>query len=301
MGDAVGPLADALADTLSLGSSLVDLPPDMLARVAMLATSSYLTKEQRSNRWALRLTCSTFARVVLENTTTLECIGSSVEARAVTSLPLALLRKCPSIAKLNLRGLQRSPDSLDGCPSTIRVLSCWGKASDQTNRKTNNPFRFLDLAPLRYCRQLEELDLGHSRHRVTDLSPLAHCTILRVLNIRHTQVASLQPLAACKQLKELDMMQTLVADLSPLAACPALERLNIQKCKHISTVSPLAACKILEWIGCSIHLQGITEKTAANYYYDADEDYDYETNPTYSHPDLPGVDIEVNDADDYND
>jgi Leucine-rich repeat (LRR) protein len=287
MGDeeSVGALADALAGTLSLVPvlplSIAHLPPDVLAHVAELAVAT------GQSRWALRLTCSAFARAVLENTTSLAWIGSYAEARAVTSLPLALLRKCPSVTKLDLRGLKRSPDSLDGCPSTIHILHCGGTASDQANRLRDNAFRPLDLSPLVACSQLEVLDIGHSR--VTDLSPLAHCTMLRVLTIDSTQVASLQPLVACKQLKRLNMVHTLVADLSPLAACPALEYLDMQQNKHILSVSPLAACMMLKRLSCSMHLIQEVEKIQA------EKIHSFAYYHIYWHPGLPGVNILVDD------
>jgi Leucine-rich repeat (LRR) protein len=172
-------------------------------------------------------------------------------------------------------------------------------ARDQT-KKSNNPYRLLDLSPLRACAELEVLDIGYSRPRVTDLSPLANCTMLRQLIIRHTNVRDLRPLGACKHLEYLDMEGTLVDDLSPLAECDSLAFLFIQKNTRLAAWSlhPLHACKSLTQVTCSLkNIRGI-KTTCEHFIYGRDDGDHAQEVKRYSHPDLPGVEFEVTDDSD---
>lgn len=296
-GMAVAHLTDALDALTTLGStpeawSLTDLSGDLLAIVTQFTKTTTRTRAKKWQCWwTLRLTCSAFNCVVLISTTKLKFVGS---IGAATTLPIQLLRKCPVITELDLRGLQRSPDSLNGCPPTIKVLQCWGTSRDQTNRISRNPFRQLDLSPLVACLQLQELNLGYSRHRVTDISTLANCKLLRKLNICVTEVTNVKQLAACSKLANLNIMRTRIADLSQLAELSALEILNIKDNKRFlkMSISVLSACKMLREISCSGGIAGITETSQIRTRFFDDEEH-YEHIYTYTHPDLPGVNFDV--------
>ena len=235
---AVSLLTNSMAslDLDSPPKSLMDLPPDILACVAMWP---------RSPRGAFRLACRSANRAVLDNSTQITWNGSSKEAEAAPSLPVRLLAKCPMLAKLDVKGLCKPPASLEGLPTTLEVFRCWGAASSKAARVPSRTF----LSPLAACSgSLRELDIGYFL-KVSDLAPLAGCSMLEVLCIRNTPVKDLMPLAACRKLLTLDCSGTKILDVAPLAPCMDLRELNFSRTKA-SSVAPLASCRNLEEVVC---------------------------------------------------
>ena len=216
--------------------SLMDLPPDILACVAMWP---------RSPRGAFRLVCRSCNLAVLTSTTQITWNGSPKEAEAAPCLPVRLIAKCPMLAKLDVKGLRKPPASLEGLPTALEVFRCWGAASSKAARVASRTF----LSPLVACSgSLRELDVGYFL-KVSDLAPLSGCSMLEVLCIRNTQVKDLMPLSACRKLLNLDCSGTKILDLAPLATCMDLRELNFSRTKTFS-VAPLASCQSLEAVFC---------------------------------------------------
>ena len=108
--------------------------------------------------------------------------------------------------------------------------------------KTN--FYSADLEPLKYCKDLIFLDLGHG-NQITDLSILENFPKLRGLVLSMNKITDITPIAQCKELESLEIYQNYITDVSPLAALPKLRYLNL--CRNSFTdVTPLMGMKQLE-------------------------------------------------------
>ncbi len=107
-----------------------------------------------------------------------------------------------------------------------------------------------DIEVLKYCTDLQALDLGHQR--LTDLSVIGDClTELRILILADNTVSDLTPLANLKHLHYLELfVNPKLTDLSPLGACKEMVDLNISHLYTVTDISALLDFPILErlWI-----------------------------------------------------
>ncbi len=93
--------------------------------------------------------------------------------------------------------------------------------------------RFVNHAPLysgqcivlRYCRDLQALDLGHKN--LTDLSFLYELPKLKYLILVENDIRDITPIGSLQDLIYLEIFWTKVEDLSPLIRCRKLQDLNI--------------------------------------------------------------------------
>lgn len=111
------------------------------------------------------------------------------------------------------------------------------------------------LDPLKYCAQLEAIDLGHNN--VSDLSFLTQWPHLKRLIIidSRTPVTDLSPLAELNELEYVELFMQNITDLTPLADKPNLLDLNL--CYNdVTDLTPLYTDTSLErlWISCNYHL-----------------------------------------------
>ena len=82
-----------------------------------------------------------------------------------------------------------------------------------------------DTAILRYCTDMQALDLGHQYF--TDLSFLESMPHMTYLIIAECPIYDLTPLASLKELRYLELFNTDITDISPLKECTALKALNL--------------------------------------------------------------------------
>lgn len=111
------------------------------------------------------------------------------------------------------------------------------------------------LEPLKYCTQLEAIDLGHNN--VSDLSFLTNWPHLKRLIIidSRTPVTDLSPLAELNELEYVELFMQNITDLTPLANKPHLLDLNL--CYNdVTDLTPLYTDTALErlWISRNYHL-----------------------------------------------
>ena len=94
-----------------------------------------------------------------------------------------------------------------------------------------------DLSILKYCKNLQALDIGHNR--VTDLSFLYDLPHLKVLIVAcNLDLRDITPIGSLKELQYLELFKNDVHDISCLANCTELVDLNI--CfNRISDLTPL--------------------------------------------------------------
>ena len=106
----------------------------------------------------------------------------------------------------------------------------------RTDAKWFYPFKYQhdmvvveeDLYPLRYCTDMEAIDIGHM-FGVKNCDWVAFMPNLEYLIIGETGITDLSPLTNLKRLKYLEMFTIAVTDYSPLLGCTALEDLNLGK------------------------------------------------------------------------
>ena len=99
------------------------------------------------------------------------------------------------------------------------------------------------LYPIRYCRDLIALDLGHMW--ITDLSFLYNMPKLQYLILVGARFSDITPIGSLEELKYLEIFQTQPRDISPLLECKKLEHLNMCYCFGFD-LSPLKEMKQLK-------------------------------------------------------
>ena len=99
------------------------------------------------------------------------------------------------------------------------------------------------LYPVRYCRDLIALDLGHMW--ITDLSFLYNMPKLQYLILVGGRFRDLTPIGSLPELKYLELFQTQPEDLRPLLNCKKLEQLNLCYCTGFD-LGPLKEMKQLK-------------------------------------------------------
>ena len=103
-----------------------------------------------------------------------------------------------------------------------------------------------DCKNLRYCNEMEALDIGHMS--IHDISFLEGMTSLKYLILAHTFVTDISPISSCKNLVFLELDWSSVKDFTPLLGCTALEDLNISN--TYADVEPLLQMTWLKNLWC---------------------------------------------------
>lgn len=117
--------------------------------------------------------------------------------------------------------------------------------------KDNDPFHTTkQLSVLRYCKNLEALDIGHNY--LTSLSFLAQLPHLKVLIVaaNYQCDGDLTPLASLTELEYLELFSANVKDVSPLAGLTNLRDLNLTYNTKLRDLSPLYDLPNLERFWC---------------------------------------------------
>lgn len=102
--------------------------------------------------------------------------------------------------------------------------------------------------PLKYCTDLEALDLGHCR--ITDLSFLSGLTKIKVLILACNRITDISPLANLRELQYVELFTNKITDFSPLANMEHLLDANLNL-NAIKSIEPLLTCTSLQrlWVG----------------------------------------------------
>ncbi len=116
------------------------------------------------------------------------------------------------------------------------------------HNNTTSEHTAAELSILKYCKNLQALDIGHNR--VTDLSFLYELPHLKVLIVAcNIELKDITPIGSLKELQYLEIFKNDIRDISCLANCTELVDLNI--CfNRISDLSPLYGLQKLRrlWI-----------------------------------------------------
>ena len=131
--------------------------------------------------------------------------------------------------------------------------------------------------PLKYCRHLEAIDLGHNW--VDDLSFLRHFPNLKVLILGRNQVKDLSIIGELTQLEYLEIFSNHITDLTPLANLKNLKDLNIAF-NNITDLTPLYDLPQLERLWGHKNKKLTEESIQALMDLNPDCEYDWVNNPT---------------------
>lgn len=120
----------------------------------------------------------------------------------------------------------------------------------RTDAKWFYPFKYYrdmtvdeeDLYPLRYCVDMEAIDIGHMSG-VKTCEWARYMPNLKYLILIETQITDLTPLSSLKNLLFLEIFYTKITDYSPLLGCTALEDLNLGE-----TYGDPAPIKQMTWL-----------------------------------------------------
>lgn len=102
---------------------------------------------------------------------------------------------------------------------------------------------------LKYCRDLQALDLGHNM--VNDISFLTEFKHLKILILADNSVVDISPLAKLQELEYVEMFRNHITDLTPLASLPNLRDVNMCRNFGIKDATMLLACPKLERVWLS--------------------------------------------------
>ncbi len=100
-----------------------------------------------------------------------------------------------------------------------------------------------DIQVLRYCTDLEALDLGHNE--ISDLSVLTNLKNLKILILADNWITDISPLAELENLQYLELFMNRITDLLPLSGLTNLLDLNICSNK-LENLDPLYGMTSLE-------------------------------------------------------
>lgn len=139
---------------------------------------------------------------------------------------------------------------------TVPIANRYRVRTDATAFSTlkwaDDPKRFneRDLEPLKYCKDLVAIDLGHNS--ISDLSFLTqwpHLKVLIIVDSRPKKIVDLSPLAELNELEYVELFMEGIVDVSPLANKPNLVDLNLCHNKIVD-ITPLQTDTKLErlWI-----------------------------------------------------
>ena len=127
----------------------------------------------------------------------------------------------------------------------------------RTDTKWFYPFKYYremtvneeDLYPLRYCTDIEALDIGHMG-KVKTCQWLEYMPNMKYLILVETGITDISPVANLKNLVFLEIFTTKITDYSPLLECTALEDLNLGKTYgDPAPIMQMTWLKNLWWMG----------------------------------------------------
>ena len=112
---------------------------------------------------------------------------------------------------------------------------------DYTHRRMTSK----DIEVLKYCTDLQALDLGHQA--ITDISVIGdYLKELRILILVDNKVSDLTPIAQLKHLHYLELFVNPISDLTPIGECKEMVDLNISYLSKVKDFSALYDFPLLE-------------------------------------------------------
>lgn len=97
-----------------------------------------------------------------------------------------------------------------------------------------------DIDVLKYCTDLEALDLGHNYLTNNDLAVISGLTKLKILILADNKITDISALSTLKDLEYIELFMNKVPDLSPLSELTNLRDVNVCN-MNVSDLTPLFA------------------------------------------------------------
>ncbi len=210
--------------------------------------------------------------------TELDLDAAGVVVKDITEL-VALIDQMPNLKTVNMYGSELTRAQMDtlfdGYPDiffgwtlklythTIRTDATAFSTLHGHQGKDNDPFHTTkQLSILRYCRNLEALDIGHNY--VTSLDFLAELPHLKVLIVaaNYNCDGDLTPLSTLTELEYLELFSANIRDVSPLASLTNLRDLNLTYNQKLRDISPLYELPKLERFWCGYTAVPAEQRTA---------------------------------------
>ncbi len=112
--------------------------------------------------------------------------------------------------------------------------------SDPKSNSINSAVRLYegDIKDLKYCTDLQALDLGHNYITNSDLEVIAGLTKLKVLILADNEITDISALTTLKDLEYIELFMNKIPDMSPLTEMPSLIDVNICN-TGVSDLTPL--------------------------------------------------------------
>ena len=229
-----GELAAALARLTALKKLDLrdcDLTPSQLARVLSVC-------EGVETDFVIRL----FGRTFTADCEEMDLSGIRVDELGEIEAAAALMPKLKKVVMCDCGVPDAEMDALDQRHEDIRFVwtvyfsiyalrtdATFFCAADVPQLNYDAPvLNDAQLYPVRYCRDMVALDLGHMW--ITDLSFLYNMPKLQYLILVGGRFRDITPIGSLQELKYLEIFQTQPADISPLLNCKKLEQLNMCYC-----------------------------------------------------------------------
>ncbi len=113
-------------------------------------------------------------------------------------------------------------------------------SSDAYNQSVKKAIRLKegDIEALKYCADLEALDLGHNYLTNSDLEVIAGLTKLKILILADNKITDISALTTLKNLEYIELFMNKIPDLSPLTEMPSLVDVNVCN-TGVSDLTPL--------------------------------------------------------------
>jgi hypothetical protein len=113
-------------------------------------------------------------------------------------------------------------------------------ASDKYNESVKKAVRLYegDIEALKYCTDLEALDLGHNFLTNNDLLVISKLTKLKILILADNKITDISVLTSLQDLEYIELFMNKIPDLSPLCELPKLRDVNVCN-TGVSDLSPL--------------------------------------------------------------
>lgn len=117
------------------------------------------------------------------------------------------------------------------------------------SKPSSNILRNHNVQPLKYCRDVKNLDLGHNF--ITDISFISEMKNLEVCIIGLNSWSDLSPIANCTKIHYLEISDTQLDSLEALRGLKNLKNLNAANNRNLSDLSPLYDLDLdCFWLGC---------------------------------------------------
>ncbi len=214
-------------------------------------------------------TVNVLDREIPSDTTELDLSGTKISDVALLEEYISFL---PDLERLILCDCGLSNETLDGLNKKyedIKVIwrvyfGKWSVRTDATAFSTQQPekptYKLKDeeVTVLKYCTDLEMLDLGHQD--LTSVEPFTELTNLKVLILADNHISDISSLYKLTKMEYFEMFINRISDISVVKYMPNLTDVNF--CwNRISDPSPLYEHEYLErvWM-CGSQLSGETKK-----------------------------------------